>query len=219
MNNIFKNKANSLCVIVKTSISSFVCMLVMFFCVQGCSSDSNGDFSSENYTEADLLVASSEFQVFQGDIANFAESLRVNYLNLSKSDKNKFKEILKKITEENNENIEGLYEQMNSIIKIDLKFKLNEIRENSFEKMNRLGINDISRKDIVTAIKKQNFVKGDTIIRLKSLSEPGGNQQCKDACSVAYVGEVLICMMIPPPGDVACGLIASIIYLSCIGAC
>ncbi|MDR2953817.1 MAG: hypothetical protein LBV43_01895 [Prevotella sp.] len=200
----------------------FICAGVLF--IQSCSNEDsvNGmDLSNENKTKADLFVASPEFQAFQEDIENFAEDLRINYINLSESDRNEFNEILKIITEKDAENIEGLYEQMNSIIGINLKLKLNEIRENSFENINKLELNDISRKDLITAIKKQNLVEESSISRLKSGSEQDDDklQKCKNSCTASYATCSLAALLTPPPADAILVIACTAAYLVCLDAC
>jgi hypothetical protein len=217
MDSILNNK--------KIRIFSLVMVLASVIAVgifmQSCSNEEfDGNSPTGNYTEADFLIASSEFQTFQGDIENFAEDLKTNYTNLSISDKNEFDEILKKIAAGDIEDTEDLYKQMNSIIKIDLKARLTEIRENSFEIRNSAERKNISRKDIIVAIKKNSIVKKNTIIRLKNGTEQeGGNQACKNACSATYVATALGCLLLPPPVDVGCGLIATVVYLACLEAC
>jgi hypothetical protein len=217
MNSILNNK--------KIRIFSLVMVLASVIAVgifiQSCNDEEfYGSSSAENYTEADFLVVSSEFQVFQRDIENFAEDLRANYTNLSISDRNEFDEILKKIAAVDIEDTEDLYNQMNSIIKIDLKARLTEIRENSLEIRNSVERKNVSRKDLIVAIKRNSIIQKKPFIRLKNGAEQDGdNQACRDACSVAYVGAALICLTLPPPADIGCGLIATAVYISCLEAC
>lgn len=63
----------------KSNIFSFACMLLMCFCSQSCSNDTEELYPGKNYTKADLLVASSEFQTFQENLVNFAENVSVKY--------------------------------------------------------------------------------------------------------------------------------------------
>jgi hypothetical protein len=225
MNNIKQNVMNSILNNKKIRIFSLVMVLASMISVgifiQSCSNEEfDGGSSTENYTEADFFVVSSEFQDFQRDIENFAEDLRTNYTNLSISDRNEFDEILKKIAAGDIEDTEDLYEQMNSLIKIDLNARLTEIRENSLEIRNSVERKNVSRKDLIVAIKRNSIVQKKPFIRLKNGTEQeDGLQACKNACSVSYVASALACLLLPPPADVGCGLIATAVYLSCLDAC
>lgn len=136
---------------------------------------------------------------------------------MSKSDKNEFKEIAKKITTASAEDIDGLYEQLNSLTKIDFKSELSKIRENSFEKINSMELNDISKRDLVTAIQKQGILTKDAIPELKTRSESG--MSCKQNCAVQYAASAALCFFVPPPADIGCAAIATILYVACVDAC
>jgi hypothetical protein len=206
---------------ISIALTFAVCISSITLFMQSCSSDEDYDAIFPTLTKADMLVASHEFQEFQENMEIFAENLRINYFNLSESDRNEFNEILKNLVDKNTDDVKELYEQANSIIGIDIELELNKIGSNSFKRMNSADINDVSRKDLITAMKKQGFVNENTTIRLKSGNEkdPEQLQKCKDSCSASYIACCVAAAFTPPPGDVLVFAACTTAYLFCLNAC
>lgn len=171
-------------------------------------------------TNADELVASSDFQEFQVSMEAFAEDLRIKYVNLSKSDRKKFSEILSILADQNTVDSKELYEKANSIIGIDMELQQKKIREQGSL---LIEARNISQKELIIAMKKQDIARTNTTIRLKSGGEEEDGdeefQKCKNSCSTSYVACALIGSLIPPPGNVGAYLICTTVYVACIADC
>lgn len=144
-----------------------------------------------NMTEADVLVASSEFVALTNETTEFSKEIRSNYLKLSIEQRREFLEINGEILKgkANDEELKLLWDKLSSIIKIDYDLKTSKINElAAVAYQNR----KVSTRELLIAMEKRSI--NNQITRLKTRAESGDSyQNCLDGCQKKYLANLDAC--------------------------
>jgi hypothetical protein len=222
MNNIKQNVMNSILNNKKNRLFSLVMVLASMISVgifiQSCSNEDEYTYNSSNNSKLELLVTSPEYKDLNGNILNFGYALKSNYSELSDIGKDKVITILNEINSKSNsqEELDKLFEEFNSIMKIDFKAITNKINDDVVRLNLYREINGISDREFTLAVNK--YPNNSNIPRLKNGLEYNNNTaDCIVTCSA--IATVCFAACTGPQALAGCHALCLAIYAACCLTC
>lgn len=144
-------------------------------------------------TEADVLVASPEFQNLSAEVSVFSKEIKNNYVKLSKKQRREFLKINKEIRKgkASGAELKALWDQLSSIISIDYQLRTDKITVLAtmvFQKHN------VSTRQFLIAMEKRDIKNNTSISRLKTRAESeDAYQDCLKGCDMKYIADLEAC--------------------------
>lgn len=206
MKRIFENKVYGL-------VMAFIMTLSTGVLFQSCSNEYED--SSATNTKLELLINSSEYTKLSKNLTVFGRDMKSMYATLSDVDKNKVIDVFAQMSDKSisQQQLDRLFEDFNSLCKVDLKAKINDFNGNIAELNKFSEINDIPKRDLILEIEKSKY--RNTLPRLKDGNESDFND-CMDSCAITCAASLLFCIG-PQAAPCAAGVMA--VYALCCLLC
>lgn len=165
----------------------FTVMMTLLIC--SCSNEST-EATNEKITEADVFVASEEFQQYQAEMRKDSKMLHSIVKKLSKADKKAYASLLLEMkSTKNMEKREQLMTEVSKILNIDYKERLRGLTKLS---TTMLKGKSFSNKELVMAIQRHN-VKASGQVQPQDYYGELAYWICRDKCQSDYMSAIFDC--------------------------